>query len=80
MPSSDSHQDRVVVAPLDQADGKVVSLQEVKAQRQRASDCSEREAEPPLIVKMHPVPPPRLTQDELDALSRRLIVPEPSSA
>ena len=39
---------------------------------EQARDTFSEGDGPPLIVKMKPVPPPDLSQDELDRLSRRL--------
>ena len=80
MPSSDSHQDTDIVAPPDQARGQVVPLPTARVQMENPSRSQDRATSSEPLVKMIPVPPPQLTQDELDALSRRLRESELSSA
>lgn len=67
------HWDRDVSEPPAPAAGKVVPLRTEKGQTQTASGSQDHEAEAQPFGKLRPVPPPRLTQSELDALSRRLI-------
>ena len=51
--------------------GQVVPLQTARGQMENPSCSQDRATSSEPLVKMIPVPPPQLTQDELAALSRR---------